>query len=114
LPTNTEISTATGLSRVTVIDHIKGNSLSMFKAEQREQYKVLRSNAINELYFLGFAYQNVKALKLFIEITQDENNTVVNNFIQINNTKIDTVLIDKLPAETRKQIETLILENLPE
>lgn len=114
LPTNTEISTATGLSRVTVIEHIKGNSLSMFKAEEREQYKMLNSSALNELYFLAFAYSNVKALKMFIELTKDDNNTVVNNFIQINNTKIDTVLIEKLPAETRRQIETLILENLPE
>lgn len=114
LPTNTEISNATGLSRVTVIEHIKGNSLSMFKAEEREQYKMLNSSALNELYFIAFAYSNIKALKMFIELTKDESGTMVNNFIQINNTKIDTVLIEKLPVETRRQIETLILENLPE
>ena len=114
VPTNTDISNATGLSRVTVIDHVKGNSLSMFKAEQREQYKMLNSNALNQLYYLAFHNADVKALKMFIELTKDDSGTMVNNFIQINNTKIDTVLIEKLPAETRRQIETLILENLPE
>ena len=114
VPTNTQISDATGLSRVTVIDHVKGNSLSMFKAEQREQYKMLNSTALNQLYALAFHNADVKALKMFIELTKDDSGTMVNNFIQINNTKIDTVLIEKLPAETRRQIETLILENLPE
>ena len=114
VPTNSDISNATGLSRVTVIDHVKGNSLSMFKVEQREQYKMLNSNALNQLYYLAFHNADVKALKMFIELTKDDSGTMVNNFIQINNTKIDTVLIEKLPAETRRQIETLILENLPE
>jgi hypothetical protein len=86
----------------------------MFKAEQREQYKMLNSNALNQLYYLAFHNADVKALKMFIELTKDDSGTMVNNFIQINNTKIDTVLIEKLPAETRRQIETLILENLPE
>jgi hypothetical protein len=53
---------------------------------------------------------------MFIELTKEtaDGNGVVNtNYIQINNTKIDAVLIVKLPAETRQQIERLILENTP-
>jgi hypothetical protein len=53
---------------------------------------------------------------MFIELTKetgDIGRVVNNNYIQINNTIIDTVLIQRLPEETRLKIENLILENLP-
>jgi hypothetical protein len=77
---------------------------------------MLNTNALNQLYYLAFQNSDVKALRMFIELTKesaDGNGVINNNFIQINNTKIDAVLIDKLPAETRQQIERLILENIP-
>jgi hypothetical protein len=116
LPTNTEISKATGLSRVTVNKHIKENCLSDYREEARDKYRMLNINAINQLYYLAFQNSDVKALRMFIELTKEavDNGRVLNtNYIQINNTKIDTVLIDRLPEETRQQIEILILDNLP-
>jgi len=116
LPDVSEISTATGLSRVTVTKHIKENSLSSYKEEQREKYRMLNSTALNQLYYLAFQNADVKALKMFIELTKDtagSSGVVNNNYIQINNTRIDNVLVEKLPAETRIQIENLIRKNLP-
>lgn len=116
LPTNTQISDATGLSRVTVNKHIKENNLSDYKADEREKYRILNSTALNQLYYLAFQNADVKALKMFIELTKDtagSSGVVNNNYIQINNTRIDNVLVEKLPAETRIQIENLIRKNLP-
>jgi len=116
LPTNTDISNATGLSRVTVNKHIKENSLSIYRQEERDKYRMLNSTALNQIYHLAFQNGDVKALKMFIELTKesaDSSGVVNNNYIQINNTRIDSVLIEKLPPQTRLQIETLILNNLP-
>jgi len=116
LPTNTEISNKTGLSRVTVNKHIKGNSLSEYKAEDRDKYRILNGTALNQLYYLAFQNGDVKALKMFIDLTKETAEgcgSVNTNYIQINNTRIDNVLIGKLPTETRQKIETLILESLP-
>ena len=55
---------------------------------------------------------NLKALKLFIDYTGEPKQTTINNnYIQINNTRIDSLLIDQLPMETKNQIEALILNN---
>ena len=112
LPNNTDICRATGLSRVTIDKHIKENKASIFKTEEVEKYKMLNSKAISRLYKIGMTENNLKALKMFIDYTGDPKETVINNnYIQINNTRIDSLLIDQLPIETRNQIETLILNN---
>jgi hypothetical protein len=57
--------------------------------------------------------ENTKALKMFIDHTGEPKKTVINNnHIQINNTRIDSLLIDQLPMETRNQIEALILKTV--
>jgi hypothetical protein len=112
LPTNTQISTATGLSRVTIDKHLKENGASINKTEELDKYKLLNSIAINRLYKIGMTENNTKALKMFIDYTGEPKKTVINNnYIQINNTRIDSLLIDQLPDETRNQIEALILNN---
>jgi hypothetical protein len=112
LPTNTQISTATGLSRVTIDKHLKENGASIQKAEELDKFKLLNSIAISRLYKIGMTENNTKALKMFIDYTGEPKKTVINNnYIQINNTRIDSLLIDQLPDETRNQIEALILNN---
>ena len=112
LPTNTDISRATGLSRVTIDKHIKENGANVYKTEERDKYKMLNDKAIARLYQVGIKENNLKALKMFIDYTGEPKNTVVNNhYVQINNTRIDSLLIDKLSIETRNQIETLIINN---
>lgn len=112
LPTNTDISRATGLSRVTIDKHIKENGASIYKTEEGDKYKMLNDRAINRLYQVGIKENNLKALKMFIDLTGEPKKTIVNNnYIQINNTRIDSLLIDQLPDETRNQIEALIINN---
>jgi len=116
LPRSSEIAEATGLSRVTISKHIKENDLSIYKQEERDKYKMLNSSALNQLYYLAFNNGDVRALKMFIELTKEQGGSsqvVNNNFIQINNTKIDNLLIEQLPVKTRLQIEKIILKNIP-
>lgn len=112
LPNNTDISKATGLSRVTIDKHIKENGASIYKTDEIDKYKMLNNNAINRLYKIGMNENNLKALKMFIDYTGDPKKTTINNnYIQINNTRIDSLLIEQLPYDTRNQIEALILNN---
>ena len=112
LPTNTQLSKATGLSRVTIDKHLKENGQSIYKTEDLDKFKVLNNLAVGRLYRIGMNNNDTKALKMFIDYTGEPKKTVVNNhYIQINNTRIDSLLIDQLPIETRNQIETLILNN---
>jgi hypothetical protein len=112
LPNNTDIYKATGLSRVTIDKHIKENGASIFKKEEIDKYKMLNDKAINRLYKIGMNENNLKALKMFIDYTGDPKQTTINNnYIQINNTRIDSLLIEQLPYDTRNQIEALILNN---
>jgi len=114
LPTNTAICRETGLSRVTIDKHLKENSQSLYKEEELEKFKVLNNLAITRIYKIGMSNNDPKALKMFIDLTGEPKKTVINNnYIQINNTRIDSLLIDQLPIETKNQIEALILNNRP-
>jgi hypothetical protein len=112
LPTNTDIHKATGLSRVTVDKHLKESSSSNYRTEELEKFKLLNNLAISRLYKIGMTFNNTKALKMFIDYTGEPKKTIINNnYLQINNTRIDSLLIDQLPPETKNQIEALILKN---
>jgi len=112
LPTNTQLSQATGLSRVTIDKHLKENGESIYKTEEVDKLKILNNMAVSRLYKIGMTQNDTKALKMFIDYTGEPKKTVVNNhYIQINNTRIDSLLIDQLPIETRNQIEALIINN---
>lgn len=112
LPTNTDIHKATGLSRVTVDKHLKESSSSIYRTEELEKFKLLNNLAISRLYKIGMTNNNTKALKMFIDYTGEPKKTIINNnYLQINNTRIDSLLIEQLPPETKDQIEALILNN---
>jgi hypothetical protein len=110
LPTNSNIQTETGLSRVTINKHLKESGDSLYKTEELEKFKILNNLALGRIYKIGVNNNDAKALKLFIDLTGESKKTVINNnYIQINNTRIDSLLIDQLPVETKNQIEALIL-----
>lgn len=111
LPNNTTIAQETGLSRVTVDKHLKAYGLNNYKKEELDKYEALNSMALNKLYQIGVNNSNIKALTAFINFTNPPKGIVNNNYIQINNTKIDNVVIENLPENVRLQIEALILEN---
>ncbi len=112
LPNNTRIAEETGLSRVTIDKHLKAYGLNNYKKEELDKYEALNSMALNKLYQIGINQSNIKALTSFINFTNTPKGVVNNNYIQINNTKIDSVIIENLPENVRLQIEALILESL--
>jgi len=112
LPNNSTIAEETGLSRVTIDKHLKAYALNNYKKEELDKYESLNSMALNKLYQIGINQSNIKALTAFINFTNSPKGVVNNNYIQINNTKIDNVIIENLPENVRSQIEALILESL--
>ena len=77
---------------------------------------MLNDGAINRLYQVGIKENNLKALKMFIDYTKEpaqSNKVVNNNFLQINNTRIDNILLEQMPMNDRLQIEQIILNSLP-
>ena len=114
IPSVGEISDQTGLSRVTVSKHLTETQLSEFKNEQRETFKILSTNVLQRIYKIGMETNDIKALKLFFQLTGGniQLETVVNNnYILINNTKIDNTIINQLPIESRETIEQIIIAN---
>jgi hypothetical protein len=111
LPSQTEIATETGLSRVTVAKHIKEGAGAKFFKEEIETYKILTPMVLNALYKIGVEDKNVKALTAFLDYSRDTSGGIrqQNNYIQINNTKIDEATINQLTPETRIEIEKLII-----
>lgn len=112
LPTNEELSSKTGLSRVTINKHLKeGAGASIFK-EDMEVYRLLTSKAMAKLYTLGIENNDVRALKVFLDYFKDNSSTTPvktqNNYLQINNTRIDEFIVNLLPDEARLQIETIL------
>ena len=114
IPSVGDISDQTGLSRVTVSKHLTETQLSEFKNEQRETFKILNSNVLQKIYKIGMETNDIKALKMFFQLTGGniQLETVVNNnYILINNTKIDNTIINQLPIESRETIEQIIIAN---
>lgn len=112
LPSQTDIAFNTGLSRVTVAKHLKEGAGAQFFKDELETYKLLTPFVLNALYKIGLEDKNVKALTAFLDYSRASSGGIKqqNNYIQINNTKIDEATIDRLPDETRLQIENLILQ----
>lgn len=113
LPTHSEIAEGAGISRTTVSKHLSEGAGHEYNREIVEAHKILSSNILNKLYKLGMN-GDVKALKVYLDYIKDKDQTLAikqqNNYIQINNTKIDEATIKQLPDATRLQIENLILQ----
>lgn len=114
IPSVAEISDKTGLSRVTVSKHLTETQLSQFRNEQLETFKILNSNVLQRIYRIGMQTNDIKALKMYFQLTGGniQLETIVNNnYIQVNNTKIDSTIINQLPIESREAIEKIIIES---
>lgn len=113
LPTNNEIEQRTGLSRITIHKHIKEGTGSDYYKEELKSFKLLTASVLGSLYKIGTEDRNVKALKVFLDYTGGAATTPTtikqqNNYLQINNTRIDEVTVNNLPEEARLQIEGII------
>ncbi len=111
-PTALEIAQATGLSRTTVHKHLlESDYTTANKQQSKEVLSKLREKALAMIYSIGMQNNDVKALTRYVELTTEKEPKNVKNYIQINNTKIDNLIIENLPAEAKRQIEKIILLN---
>ena len=111
-PTALEIAQATGLSRTTVHKHLlESDYTTTHKQQSKEVLSKLREKALGMIYSIGVQNNDVKALTRYVELTTEKEPKNVKNYIQINNTKIDNLIIENLPAEAKRQIEKIILLN---
>jgi hypothetical protein len=111
-PTVLEIAQATGLSRTTVHKHLlEADYTTTHKKESKEVLGKLRERALGMIYSIGVQNNDVKALSRFVELTTEREPKNVKNYIQINNTKIDNLIIENLLPEAQRQIEQIILLN---
>lgn len=118
MPTVTEIADETQLSRTTVHKHLKEYRTDPNYKEQKEQYKFLGDRLLAKVYQYATT-GNLKAARLYFEVTGTLNETrtkitTQNNYIQINGLVIDEKQLAKLPPERVSEIENLIKTALRE
>jgi hypothetical protein len=117
LPSNNELESITGLSRQTIYKHMKAGAGAEMYKEELESYKMLTGKVLGALYTIGMEERNVKALKTFLDYTGGAPTPPTikqqNNYLQINNTRIDEVTVNNLPEEARLQLEGIIKQYQP-
>ena len=117
IPTIKEIVEETGLSRVTVLKHLKEYYDSDTFKEKQNAFKFLREKLMAKIY--SFAYDgNMRAAKIFMDVTSDKPLLSIqnqqNNYIQINGLVITQEQIKSLPADKLQKIQEMIDEKKPD
>jgi DNA-binding phage protein len=114
-PTMSTISNETNLSRQTIYNHLNKGFLNTHNKLIKGKNEIMSINALQKLYLIGIEDRNPTALKHFIQLsglTANSNTMQVNNYIQINNLKISTEDIKKLPIEDILEIEKIVSKTL--
>lgn len=119
MPSCTEISVETGLSRSTVNKHLKKFRETDIYQEQTEQFLFMVDSLLARLY--KFACQgDMRAAKLFLDLAGSKKNirgaTLIenqNNFIQINGVEISQETIKHLNTEQLSTIENILKTAIP-
>jgi hypothetical protein len=116
-PAINTISERTNLSRPTIYKHLTEGLANKYYQEKLKSWEYATDNIFKDLYYLG-TKGNVQAYKVLLdniyrhkEAAPAQNIKQQTNYIQINNTKIDEVVIAELPEEARLQIINIIQSN---
>ncbi|AZA84954.1 hypothetical protein C1637_21990 [Chryseobacterium lactis] len=122
MPTKTEISSKTELSRQTVHKHLKEYKNSIYYTEFQEQFGILQSKIMSSVFQHAIG-GDMKAAKLYLECIgalkntssanqqSHVNNTLIqnqNNMIQINGMILNQETIQKLKPEQLNTIEGIL------
>jgi hypothetical protein len=113
-PAVNTLTKETGLSRQTIHEHLKEGIAGEFYQERLKTWEALTDNIFKNLYYQAIQNGSVAASKVLLDhickISQPPANNISqqNNYIQINNTKIDEVTIAELPEGARAQIIEII------
>jgi len=121
MPSNSEISQHTGLSRQTVHKHLKEYVTNPLYLEQMEQFKFMTSRVLATVYSYAIA-GDMRAAKLYFRVavnpsTDDRRELLIqsqNNFIQINGMVISQEVIKGLNEKQLLEIEKLIRQSVPQ
>ena len=106
MPTVSQLSRETGITRPTIYSHLEEISEETL-TENKQKFQILIDRARMALYQIGMKGET-KALTAFLKYTIPALNSPKNNYIQINNTKIDIQQINALPIEKKKDLERVI------
>jgi len=115
LPNLTTIAEKTKLSRQTVSEHLKEGISNKFYQERFKHLEYLTGDVLGKLYKLAIQ-GNVSAARVFLDSTLKAaqapatNIKQQNNYIQINNTRIDEVTVNELPEAARIEIENIVMQ----
>jgi len=109
-PTKNEIAKETGLSRQTVSVHLKEFNQTEYYQEERQKFKMLSHRVLSKVYQHACT-GNMKAARLFFEMSGEMKHNTKNFYIQINNIRVDENLIQSLPKDALRQIEQIISQN---
>jgi len=122
MPSATDISGETGLSRQTIHKHLKEYVNHPLFLEQIEQFRFMGSRVLIKIY--QFAMEgDMRAMKLYFNIIgglnnrQATNNTFIqnqNNYIYINGILFDQEAVKYLNPEQLNTIETILKAALPQ
>jgi predicted transcriptional regulator len=114
MPTKTFIADETGLSRQTVVKHVKEYKTHPEHIAAVQQFKFMAPNVLASL-FKSAINGDTKAARLYLEmvgaINKQQPGRVVNeqnNYIQVNNTILSQENLRALSAEQLNQIEHII------
>jgi DNA-binding transcriptional ArsR family regulator len=115
LPSCTTIAQKTKLSRQTVSNHLKEGISNKFYQEGFKHLEYLTNDVLGKLYKMAIQ-GNVSAARVFLDSTLKAAQTPPanikqqNNYLQINNTRIDEVTVNELPEAARIEIESIIMQ----
>ena len=121
-PSTIEIAKDTELSRQTVHKHLKEFDTNELYDEEIRKYEIMLPDVLGHLYRFGTNgwKPDIRALRLFFDIikhTQTKTNqetNIQNNFIQINNIRLDQQTVQSLPKDSLNEIEKIISVGIPE
>jgi hypothetical protein len=114
LPSTTTLSKITGFTRPTIEAHLKAGAINLHFRQELSKLQLLSSDLLVKLYHLGLN-GDAKAIKMLVDILlagQKFKSGTTQNFIQINNLRVDNRNLDRLRPKAKAQIEKIIRREL--
>lgn len=118
LPSASRLSHELDLSRNTITKHLKEYHKE-HEEEEFQRLKLLRNHGLLKLYSNGIQTGNTQSLGIFfntiakMEKARTESIKIQNNYVQINNTRIDLSRLEELPQEKLDNIVQIIEDKTP-
>jgi len=120
LPTKNNIHVGTQISRQTINKHLKEYSSSQQYKDRQNSFKIISDKMLTKVIEMALSKQgDVKAARLYFEVMGflggQSNGTKIdtqNNYIQINQVKLNQDIINELPPDQRAKIEEILAPSL--